>query len=64
MSNVKCLQCNGARTLSDDTLAEEGFDGICDVCTMRNHLDFMATTGRRQGLSCDKDCPCQERKKR
>jgi hypothetical protein len=35
-----------------------GRDAYCMKCVDQDHLRFMATTGKRLGLSCVKGCPC------
>ena len=56
---IECPNCN--RKISRAGFEVDGFDAVCDVCTERAHIDFMATYGSKQGLTCDSNCACQNK---
>ena len=39
----------------------DGLDAICDHCQENAHIEFMSTTGRLLGLTCDPTCQCQRK---
>ena len=56
---IECPNCN--RKISRAGFEVDGFDAVCDVCTERALIDFMATYGVQQGLTCDSNCACQNK---
>jgi transcription elongation factor Elf1 len=57
-TKITCPRCS-TRKISQIAYDMDGLDAICDHCQENAHIEFMSTTGRLLGLTCDPTCQCQ-----